>query len=91
MELKELKEKQDKEFVKMLLDDPDCSDEEAYKRTMNFLDKVRKETAEAVAEKMIGTKYAQGFYNPDDLNFAKGYNDRIKEEKEIKQQIIKEL
>ena len=44
----------------------------------------RKETAEAVAEKMIG-KRRKKFFNSD-----VGYNERIKEEKEIKKQIIKD-
>ena len=72
---------------------------------LELISKVRKETAEAVADKMIGEER-----DSDDSMLSKkcksrltafkaimdyqgdlGYNERIKEEKEIKKQIIKSL
>ena len=48
--------------------------------------KVRKETAEAVVDKMTGkvkTKYPELWYA--------GYNNRIQQEREIKKQILKDI
>ena len=49
--------------------------------------KVRKETAEAVCDKMIGEECPETPITA----FSDGYNARIKEEKEIKKQIIKQI
>lgn len=62
-----------------------------YGRLKSFISKVRKETAEKVCDRMIEEK--QEIVNGDDFQkgFYKGLNTRIKEEKELKQQILKEL
>lgn len=57
----------------------------------DFIKKARKETAEAVAEKMIGEisdlrKEETG--DAGETIWNDGYDERIKEEKEIKKQII---
>ena len=49
----------------------------------NFISKVRKETAEYVCDKMVGTEYA------DEIKFE--WNDRIIREKEIKQSILQDF
>lgn len=53
---------------------------------LNKISKVRKETAEAVCDKMIGEEIYAICREEDD-----GYNLRIAEEKEIKKQIIESL
>ena len=65
---------------------PICGYESARENLENFIKKVRKETAEAVVEKMIGEEIYATCGEEDD-----GYNKRIKEEKEIKKSIIKSL
>ena len=67
----------------------------------NYDKKVRKETAEYVCDKMTGEKeeakveirgtVLRAFKQILDQRTNIGYNWRIKEEKEIKQQILKEL
>ena len=69
---------------------------ETKKELEKLLDKVIRETAEAVAEKMIG-KEIENYYPSGDINEPYlsdediSYNQRIKEEKEIKKQIIENL
>ena len=67
---------------------------ETKKELEKLLDQVRKETAEAVAEKMIGEisdlrKEDTG--DAGETMWNNGYDRRIKEEKEIKKQIIESL
>ena len=64
---------------------------ETKKELEKLLDKAIRETAEAVCDKMIGEGYVLRFYEEKYLPFYKGYNNRIKEEKEIKKQIIESL
>ena len=52
-----------------------------------FIKKVRKETAEAVCDKMIGKMRVPEYPL---ASRVLGYNQRIKEEKELKKQIIKD-
>ncbi len=60
------------------------------KQLKDFIAKVRKETAEAVCDKMIGKEGNEE--TPEWFRRARhGYNTRIEEEKEIKQQILKEI
>ena len=58
----------------------------------NLFKKARKETAEAVTEKMIGKPYLREHpFSEQLIEDNIGYNRRIKEEKEIKKQIIESL
>ena len=93
MEISNLIKKQEEELYKILSEDEttieDISQLNSLKKTEkkldNFIQKARKEWTIAVCNKMIG-KRRKIFFNSD-----RGYNERIKEEKEIKKQIIKEL
>jgi len=64
---------------------------ETRKELEKLIDKVRKETAEEVCDKMIRETSHKARVSRYYDFYYEGYNDRIKEEKEIKQQIIKEL
>ena len=83
--MKDLIKKQDEEFVDMLLSNPNSSDKKAYKMTMNFISKVRKETAEKVCDEMI-------MENPNtDIRAWQAIDRRRREQRKVKEQILKEL
>ena len=112
--MQKLKEKQDKEHMRIhmkCLSRSDCAKDcgeytvirlgHAVSIIEEEIDKVRKETAERVCDKMIGEEAAVNKTVPLFLFLlcqvllhdfvGNAYNLRIKEEKEIKKQIIKEL
>ena len=114
-EMKDLIKKQEEyleEFAELhnqdcscLMEDPDACDCDNMKQIKHIMDKVRKETAEAVADKMIGEERDSddsvlskkcksrltAFKSIMDYQGDLGYNERIKEEKEIKKYIIENL
>ena len=91
--MKELIKKQEEEFDKEFV----CSIQFGgfpREQILGFIKKVRKETAEMVCDEMIGPisdlrKEEVG--DPGEMMWDNGYDNRIKEEKEMKKQIIKEL
>ena len=105
--MKDLIKKQDEEFDNLFVGVEDDGTfkrmDEANVR--NFIAKVRKETAEKVCDKMIGEERDSdesmlskkcksrltAFKAVMDFQGDLGYNHRIEEEKEIKQQILKEI
>ena len=91
--MKDLIKKQEEEFSKIFRTSRDCiSLYGSEEKIQNFISKVRKETAEAVADKMIGKPYLREHPFSEQLDEDEvGYNIRIKEEKEIKKQIIENL
>ena len=89
-----LKEKQDEELERFLSWSEFGINVEEREELKRILDKVRKETAECVCDRMIkeisDLRKAETSDEEEKIwNF--GYDWRIKEEKELKKQIIKEL
>ena len=82
--MKDLIKKQDEEFEMMRQSNGVLYANEK-EEIINFISKVRKETAEYVANKMTGD------IMPNPTQLGKGWNDRIRKENRIKQQILKEL
>lgn len=65
---------------------------------LELVSEVRKETAEAVADKMIGTTleersdfFSFSINKLEKRFFVEGYNQKLKEEKELKKSIIESL
>lgn len=98
--MQNLKEKQDKELaIRLITKTVDggfqlVGYEEAEENLRQFLDKARKETIECVCDRIIGR--ISGLRKEDtgdagETMWNNGYNNRIKEEKEIKKEIIDEI
>ena len=89
-ELKNLTEKQDKEFDEMTKPNGvylfTCKED-----LLSFIAKIRKETAEYVADRIIEGNKLFFVDGEGAKHWENGYNIRIKEEKEIKNKILKEL
>ena len=105
-DIKNLLKKQEDEFLKIKIGKDLFNGHTIYrnqdeKTILDFIKKVRKETAEAVCDEMtekekeikneIKGSTLRAFKQILDQQRDSGYNDRIKEEKGIKKQIIKEL
>ena len=89
--MKNLIKNQDEEIKKILNNRAFGMRYEDDEELKTFISKVRKETAEEVCDKIIGERH--DLISGDD--FQKGFFDgvyhRVKEEKEIKQQILDKL
>lgn len=97
MTIKELRRKQEEEFDEEFTNSPETyhvgwgvGDKDRF-TFLKFIDRVRKETVESVCDKMIGERRKDKDNMRIYPDVCEGYNQRIKEEKEIKKQIIKEI
>ena len=103
--MKDLIKSQDEELTRIIkfqeesVEEDECGnykdnvvlDDEELK---TFIAKIRKETAEKVCDRMIGeiSDLRKAEYSDrEEEMWDYGYDTRIKEEKEVKQQILKEL
>lgn len=98
MDIGELKKKQDEEFDKYFYEGINnavfCWEHKLYAtptEIKKFIDKVRSETAEAVARSMVGGQWKQSDKEESGfkLGWRSGYNFRVEEEQATLEEIIK--